>query len=314
MMEWTLHGYTGQDSVLPEPVAWRLEYGLGSPCDSFWVKILWKAGQEDLLADGVRLTVTEGGKPLFTGIVDECECQWSEEGCTAELSGRGMQGLLLDNQAEAADYGQATIADILRNYVTPYGIKLAGPADLPPVWGFSVASGSSCWKVLHQFARYYAGVTPRFDRAGQLMLTPWTETVSVRLDEKTPITRLMLRERRYGVLSQVTVKDTTGWSRQVEENTAFKTRGGQCSRVLLLPRDTGYQARRYRARFQLKESMAQLRQIQVTVALPFAAWPGELVELTRAGWCRNGVYRVRESRVSLGEGGCRTTLVLEETM
>ena len=46
------------------------------------------------------------------------------------------------------------------------------------------------------------------------------------------------------------------------------------------------------------------------MAIPFAAWPGDLVKLTRAGWSKNGVYRVRESRVEMDQRGCATTLTL----
>lgn len=302
--------YDGRKFTLPAPLEWELEYGLGSPCDSFRVKCLWTAGQEDILADGTRMLVKEDGQVQFTGVIDECQCIWSEEGCTAEITGRGMQALLLDNQAEAADYGQATIGEILRNYVTPYGISLAGTANLPGVWGFSVASGSSCWKVLYEFARYHAGVTPRFDREGRLVLSNWADGMPIVLNEDAPVTRTVLRQKRYGVLSQVTVKDASGWNRQVEVNQEFLARGGQCGRVILLPRKTGYQERRYNARFQLDRSKAEQTQVEITVALPFAAWPGDLVELSRAGWSRNGRYRVQESRVTMGEQGCETTLLL----
>ena len=44
--------------------------------------------------------------------------------------------------------------------------------------------------------------------------------------------------------------------------------------------------------------------------MAFAAWPGDLVQLTRSGWSRNGIYRVQESRVTMGEDGYETTLVL----
>ena len=107
-----------------------------------------------------------------------------------------------------------------------------------------------------------------------------------------------------------TVKDVSGWMRQTEVNADFQARGGQCSRVILLPRNTSYQARRYNARFQLDRSAAQLRQVEVTAAMAFAAWPGDLVQLTRSGWSRNGIYRVQESRVTMGEDGYETTLVL----
>ena len=221
MTEWIMTCYDGRTYPLPTPLAWRLDYGLGDPCDGFWVRTLWTAGEEEILADGVRMTVRYQGEVVFTGVVDECLCQWTHRGCTAEISGRGLQGLLLDNQAEAADYGLATLEEILRRYVTPFGIDLALPVSLPGAAGFSVSSGSSCWKVLYQFARYHGGVTPRFDRQGRLHLEPWQDGTPVVLDETAPVTRTALRETRYGVLSQVTVKDLSGWSSQTEVNQAL---------------------------------------------------------------------------------------------
>ena len=302
--------WDGRSVTLPAPVAWRLEYGLGSPCDSFWVKLLWPGGDENTLEAGYRMTVLRDGQTVFTGVVDECRCLWSEEGSTAEITGRGMQALLLDNQAEAADFGWATLWEILRRYVTPYGIELDRWVELPPVWGFSVSSGSSCWKVLYQFARYYGGATPRFDRLGRLVLRGWEDGHPVTVDKDSPVTRTVLREKRYGVLSQVTVKDVSGWTRSTEVNWDFQARGGRAARVILVPKNTGYQARRYNARFQLDRSRAKARQVEITLAVPFAAWPGDLVKLDRPGWSRNGVYRVQESSVSLGESGEETTLIL----
>lgn len=55
MTEWRLNCYDGKAYTLPSPVAWRLDYGLGSPCDSFWVKTLWSVGQEETLAAGTRM-------------------------------------------------------------------------------------------------------------------------------------------------------------------------------------------------------------------------------------------------------------------
>lgn len=138
---------------------------------------------------------------------------------------------------------------------------------------------------------------------------PWEDGAPLVLDGGAPVTRVVRRDQRYGVLSQVTVKDVSGWTRQTVANETFRARGGQCSRVLLLPRKTGYQARRYQAQFQLDRSAAQLQTAEVTVALPFAAWPGDLVDL--AGW-GGGSWRVRESKVTLGEGGYETTLVLAD--
>lgn len=310
MAEWKMGCYDGERFALPTPLAWELNYGLGSPCDSFWVKTLWTPGQEERLAAGTRMQVMEGGGTVFTGVLDECQCQWSQEGCVAEFSGRGMQALLLDNQAGAVDYGQASLGEILRGYVSPYGISLEKEVYLPPVWGFSVGSGSSCWKVLYDFVRYHGAATPRFTREGKLALHPWADGEPVALEAGAPVTRFLWKYQRYGVLSQVTVRDTTGWNPQVVRNAAFQAQGGQCSRVMLLPRKTAYQARRYNAQFQLDRSKARMETVEVTLAMGFAAWPGDLVQLTRPGWSRNGRYRVLESRVRLDGEGLRTTLLL----
>ena len=78
----------------------------------------------------------------------------------------------------------------------------------------------------------------------------------------------------------------------------------------MLPKDTGFQARRYQAKFQLDRSAAERLVIEVTVALPFAAWPGDLVRLTRNGMEREwNVSGAREPGLP-GELGHETTLVL----
>ena len=116
-MEWTMLCYDGTEYTLPTPVAWRLNYGLGTPCDSVWVKTLWSAGQESRLADGTRLRVTEKGETLFFGVIDECETQWSPAGCVAEITGRGLQALLLDNHKKmqiSANHLLSLINDVLQ--------------------------------------------------------------------------------------------------------------------------------------------------------------------------------------------------------
>lgn len=188
----------------------------------------------------------QDGERVFSGVVDEIECGWDGSGGRLELSGRGMAALLLDNEALGCDYQVATLADILRDHVTPYGIRTAGTAALPAVPGFSVAAGSSEWQVLYQFARYYGGVEPRFDRQGRLVLEPWRDTARRIIDDSTAVSSLAWRYRRYGVLSQVLVRDRTRQTVQPVVNEEFDRRGGQCRRVLTMPgAEPSYQAMRY---------------------------------------------------------------------
>ena len=67
---------------------------------------------------------------------------------------------------------------------------------------------------------------------------------------------------------------------------------------------------RYSGQFQLARSAADLERLEVTVALPFCAWPGDLVHLQRDSWERSGTYRVAAATVTADGGGVRTRLEL----
>lgn len=310
MITWIVTDCESRQFTLPHPTEWQLDYGMGTPCDAFFVRCPWQGGQEATLETLCRVTVREGEEILFTGVVDECECRWSEQGAVLEINGRGMQALLLDHEAQGMDFYVATLDEILRRYVSPHEIALAEPVQLPAAKNFSVTTGSSCWQVLYQFAAYHAGVTPRFDRQGRLLLTQLSATPTKKIDSQLPVTQLVLRHKRYGVLSDITVVNRVTMASQVIENQPFKKKGGAASRVLTMPRTATHQTMRYNGQFQLKKSARELLQAELTVAQPFSASPGEviLVENTALPIC--GLWRVATCCVSLGQEGYRSTLML----
>ena len=121
----------GRTFQLPVPLSWELNYTAGVPSDSFWVRCPWQAGQGTDPAEWVRFSAAEAGETVFSGVVDECEVNQGAEGLRLEVSGRGMAALLLDNEALGQDYGTATLEDILRDHVAPYGIPVLAGAALP---------------------------------------------------------------------------------------------------------------------------------------------------------------------------------------
>ncbi len=305
--------FEGRCWALPPLTAWQLEYAAGVPCDSFWLRLPWKAGNDGPSPDQwVEFQGEYQGERVFTGVVDECEHVLDGTGETLEVSGRGMAALLLDNEALGQDYVTATQEDILRDHVTPYGIEIVPGASLPAVSQFSVAAGSSEWSVVYEFARYYGGVAPRFDRRGRLVLTGWEEGRTLTLGDSVPVTRLTCRDRRYGVLSQVLVRDRYSGAVQTVENTDFAARGGRARRVVTMPGRGSYKTMRYTGQFQLDKSLAELERLEAEVALPFCAWPGDLVVLKRSGWDRNGTYRVAQASVGMDEKGYWTRLDLAQ--
>ncbi len=289
--------------TLPAPAAWRLEYTAGVPCDSFWLRCPWDGGNAVKPESWVGFQAEHGGERVFTGVVDECEVSIDRNGRMLEVSGRGMAARLLDNEALGQDYQSATQADIIRDHVTPYGIAVAPGGNLPPVSRFSVANGSSEWSVVYEFARYYGGVAPRFDRTGRLVLTGWNDSQERVVDDSSALISILRRDRRYGVLSQVLVRDR--WSGQVEEvvNTSFREKGGRARRVITMPTRSSYKAMRYSGKFQLDKSASELERVEVLLGEAFCAWPGDLVTVRRTDWDWNGRYRAAQVTVGMDGSG-----------
>lgn len=312
-MEGYLFCQGGRTLKLPAFLRWRLEYTAGVPCDSFELECPWEGKGVEELSNATEFTAKQDGETVFCGVVDEFEVIVDGGGRRLNLSGRGMAALLLDNEALGADYQTATAEDILRDHVAPYGIQVAGSVNLPAVTGFSVAGGSSEWQVLYQFARYYGGVTPRFDRAGRLVLAPWKDETVLLMDDTVPVTALRYRERRYGVLSEVLVRDKTRFAVERVENQSFRAKGGRRRQVLTMPGRSNYLAMRYSGEFQIQRSEAQRVRLEAVVPRLFAGWPGELARVQRSGFAWNGTYRVLEAAVELDENGSRTRLTLGET-
>ena len=301
--------YDGRVYALPAVTNWQFRYALGTPCDSFELTCLWEPGAERTLADAVRFQAEENGERVFTGVVDECACIQDKNGNRLELSGRGLQALLLDNEALPAEYQLATAEDIVRRHVTPYGIALSGACALKAVAGFTVRSGQSEWSVVHDFACYRNGVTPRFDREGRLVLSGWEDTER-RLEDAAAVTALRWGCRRYGVLSQVVVRDRVRGLTETVDDREFQSRGGRCRRVVTAAGRSASSAMRYSGAYQLRASRTERETVEVTLAGLFAAWPGEKVRVERTRFGGNGTYRVRESAVGEDADGRWTRLWL----
>ena len=116
----------GVQFELPMLLQWEFSYTGSVPCDSFTLRCPYEAAMAETLRRAVRFTAKENGAVEFAGVVDETSVTCDEKGLQLELSGRGMAALLLDNEAEAVSYQRATMEEILKNHVTPYGVICSG--------------------------------------------------------------------------------------------------------------------------------------------------------------------------------------------
>ena len=311
MMECSVALGSGEILSLPRAIRWEFCYGTGEPCDSFFVRCLWEDGREEKLSRAYRFFAHWNGERVFTGVVDDFALVGGKDGLYLEVSGRGMAALLLDNETLPAQYQMATRDDIVADHVAPYGIETVGGHGLPAVNGFTVTGGVSEWSVLREYACYYGGVVPRFDRLGRLVLDGHDDGQVVRIDGTAPVTEWEYREERYGVLSQVAVRRRSDQNTQWVSDEDFLAEGGCARRVVTVPNSTGSAAMRYSGDYQLRASRSGRVRLTVTLAGAFLAQPGQLVSI----WLPKlgaGQYRAAQVEVTCGADGLSTTLVLGE--
>lgn len=309
-MEGYLLRYDGGRIDLPPFTGWKLRRTDSVPCDSFEGTCPWDAGVEPELEKASRLIVEEAGDRRFTGILDEYELTWDGSGGSLSLSGRGLAALLLDNEARGQDYQVATLADILKDHVTPYGVPVGRTRSLPPVPGFSVETGSSEWQVLYSFTRYYGGVQPRFDAWGSLIVDAAASGRTVAVDDRTGVTAAVWRDRRYGVYSEILLQDRATKSVQRMVNQAFFKQGGCCRRVLTLPGKSAYQTARYSGQFQLDRSAEERFRGELTVPGSYFCEPGDRVSVSLSRPTLAGTWTVLETESVLDGNGARVKLTL----
>lgn len=298
---------------LPPLLSWRAEYTGTVPCDAFLVTCPYTAELADILRRAAGFLLLDGEKVMLRAIVDEYEIRSSGQGRTAMVAGRGYAARLLDNESRAATYQKATLAEIIRNHVTPYGIECQEEEPLTADGIYTVAAGASQWKALSEFCRTYGGFLPRFGRDGRLIAAPEKqENVRLSIDGKTRVLSLVKRENHYGVLTEVLVIDKTCNQMYPVRNEDFIRRGGQCRRVLYKPGQATWAAMRYTGEYQIARSREGEMGIELVLPGRFAAFPGQRVSLSLAELGLSGVFRAEESESRGGAEGEITRLVLRE--
>lgn len=108
---------------LPEPLAWTVTHTGSVPCDSYSITVLYEADMAPVLRLAAGFAAIESGQTVLRGIVDEYTVDLDADGLRATIVGRGYAARLLDNESRPATYQSATLEEIIRCHVTPYGIS-----------------------------------------------------------------------------------------------------------------------------------------------------------------------------------------------
>ena len=300
---------------LPALLAWDVIYTGSVPCDSHTVTCLYDREMAEPLHLAAGFLAMGDGEVLLRGIVDEYAVELTAAGLTVTVSGRGYAARLLDNESRPVTYQGATLEEIVRCHVTPYGISAAEIAPVSASSVYTVASGTSQWKALDSFCRTYGGFSPRFRRDGWLLAAPEEDGRRIVIDSSVPVLSCTLREDHYGVLTEVLVIDKTRNVSYSVKNQDMIARGGQCRRVVYTPGQSTWAAMRYTGEYQIGQSRAEELAIQVKLPGCFLAFPGDVVRLELEVMGLAGEYRVAEAENEASpENGETITLTLRERM
>ena len=304
--------WDGRKYRMPTLLNWTVRRTGSVPADELEVEAVYDGALQEVLPEVYRFAAYQEEKLILRGVVDEYEVESSGQGLLLRVAGRGMAALLLDNEAEAATYQRATTDEILRAHVAPWGIYCGRQRSMACP-DYRVTSGSSQWKALSDFTRRAGGFVPYFTPEGELVAEPLAGSGARRsIDSTAPVLSCLRREKRYGVISQVLIRDRNQRVMHTVENTGFCRRGGQRRHVLYMPGGSSYDAMRYTGDYHIAQSQKGTRQTEVVLSGPFSAQPGDIVDLSYEPLKLYGTYDVVEALTSGGDAGETTTLTLEE--
>ena len=295
--------------ALPPLLEWEvLRCGGEDGCDSFYCIFAAEAADAAVLEGALTFHAAHEGETVFTGVVDEVSVRLSEAGRVGRIDGRGMCARLIDNQTRSADYDSAQLADILRDYVSPYGIT-AIAAHLPPVERFSVDTGDTCRQAVWGYVRHAGGEAPRFDAEGRLLIGQKGNRFT--LSDAAAPTEAAFTRTRYGVLSQVVeVRAGTGADVRVTENDAFS--GLPARKVTVISGNTLRAERRTGAQ-HIARSERDSRCVQVHLPGVFLAEPDDICTLNLPNLGISGNFTVRTVRSVTDARGARCIITMGGT-
>lgn len=299
---------------LPELLAWDVTLTGTVPCDSYSVTFVYQPDMAQVLRRAAGFAAIQDGVTMLQGIVDEYTVELGTGGLTASVGGRGYAARLLDNESRPVTYQDATLAEIVRCHVTPYGISCREVAKVRAGSVYTVAAGSSQWKALEGFCRTYGGFSPRFAQDGRLIAAPERESGRyLTIGDDAPVLSCALREDHYGVLTEALVIDKTRNASYSVKNRAMIDNGGQCRRVIYTPGQSTWAAMRYTGEYQIEKSREDEKAVTVTLPGSFLAFPGDRVALELGRMGLSGAFRVAEAEsVYSARNGATVTLTLKE--
>lgn len=166
------------------------------------------------------------GVTRFSGLVDSQTRTVKEDGVRLTISARSAWGRMLDDEVRPGTYVKVRSGELVQKLAKPYGIvgaEFPKAAVLPEL---VVEKGSSVWSVLTQFCKQAYGRRVYINRDKKLTFQATGRVLHRVGSEELPYTALSITEDRYGLVSDLYVKNHEGQYR-----THLKNKVAQAFRV-----------------------------------------------------------------------------------
>lgn len=194
---------------------WSVESDLLTPADGFELELFTRDTVQlpETLVEGASCTLTLGRDLVLTGQLDEIEHDVSKRGISIRITGRDKAAVLVDCSAPFVSMREASLAQILKEVVTPLGITRVEvrAAGKPIRRRVQVEPGQSGWEALLQVAEAN-GLWPWVEPDGLLVVggpdytsAPVGELILRKDGKGNNVERLSTRRSIAGRYSQVTV-------------------------------------------------------------------------------------------------------------
>ncbi|MDR0889252.1 MAG: hypothetical protein LBM28_01220 [Oscillospiraceae bacterium] len=255
---------------LPTPIAWEITRTDGEVCDSFRFDFPFEASLRAALSAATRFQAKQAGQVVFFGIVDDYSVSITPRGCICTLRGRGMGGILLDNEVPARTWTNATMDSILNAYAAPFGVTHNTPA-LSLSGNYAVALGSSAMQALRVFALNAGALPPRFLNNGALSIA-LTRTNSGFQFHEGELLSARLHDCRKGVISKQYSRKSGNIT--LLGNATFLAEGGAAQKYSAITNQSLLAAPR------IALSKRERRTLQLLFTGSFLAEPSKRVQVT----------------------------------
>lgn len=212
LLTFTVYDLNNVPLFLPVPVEFEVVKSYDSPAQSFEGIFLCRK----LYPEFYKITVYQGEKRLFEGLVDEQTITENDQGRRLKLLARSYGAVLLDNEAHPNLYKNLDLKAIFDMHIRPYGFQTLQIGTVPYFNAYQVDKGMSEWEVFYNFYRYsQLGVAFMDDNCN--IVCPGvdpprgtTHTFDNHLAGAKHYTNLKVTNNRFSPVSKYVIRDKNG--------------------------------------------------------------------------------------------------------